>query len=105
MDLIWECEEGGNDVGANSSTLTGRKLLKLIESDDKGDQIYAKMLSQAIDRRVDLELSQSIVGERSGLNKSTISRIERGDTTVNVKTFLKYLDSLDIEWDLRKKRT
>ncbi|WP_298789279.1 helix-turn-helix domain-containing protein [uncultured Marinococcus sp.] len=90
-------------MASKGSISTAKKLLKLAQSEEKSDRTYAHLLSKAIDRRIALGLTQVMVGEKSGLDGKTISRIERVDTQVTAKTFFRYLNSLDLECKLREK--
>lgn len=92
-------------MAAKSDVSTARRLVELENSDEKMDRIYAGMLSQAIEKRLHLALTHVEVGQRSGLAPKTISRIERVDTRITIETFLRYLDGLNMEWELKEKRT
>lgn len=88
-------------MASKSSISTAKKLSKLSQSEERSDRVYAHLLSKAIDKRIDLGLTQHMLGEKSGLDGRTISRIERVDRQVTAKTFFRYLDSLDLECRLK----
>ncbi|WP_040508434.1 helix-turn-helix domain-containing protein [Leptospira wolffii] len=57
-----------------------------------------KQLGQIVrDRRKQLRISQTILGERVGLNQSTISALEIGKAKVRIDTIFAVLSALDLE--------
>jgi len=56
-----------------------------------------------LDSRKALGITQSAVGDLSGITLSTVQKIERGDLKVNLQSFLKMMDVLGIEVCLKKK--
>jgi transcriptional regulator with XRE-family HTH domain len=45
-----------------------------------------------------------MLAEKSGLTSSMISKMESGNNHPTMKTFLKYLRGLEIDWALMQKR-
>lgn len=86
---------------------TWRKIHKLGKSDDELDIAYAEMIATAMDYRVDNNISQAELAKRSGLSASMISKIESQHSVPTIKTFLKYIRGLDLDWAfvIRKKDT
>jgi transcriptional regulator with XRE-family HTH domain len=80
------------------------KLYQLGKSEEETDQAYAKMLATAIEIRVEQGLTQAMLAEKSGLTSSMISKMESGNNQPTMKTFLKYLRGLEIDWALMQKK-
>ncbi|WP_298789278.1 helix-turn-helix transcriptional regulator [uncultured Marinococcus sp.] len=91
-------------MGARISHSSWEKLFQLGESQEETDQAYAKMLETAMEIRVELGLTQAMLAEKSGLTSSMISKMESGNNHPTMKTFLKYLRGLEIDWALMQKK-
>jgi transcriptional regulator with XRE-family HTH domain len=65
------------------------------------------MIATAIDYRVNLGISQKELAIRSGLTSSMISKIESQHSVPTLKSFLKYMRVLELDWAfiIRKKST
>lgn len=84
--------------GARRNISTWRKIHKLGTSDDELDFAYAEIIATAMDYRVDKGITQSELAKRSGLTSSMISKIEAQHSVPTLKSFLKYLRGLDLDW-------
>lgn len=84
---------------------TWRKIHKLGQSDDELEIAYAEIIATAMDYRVNNGITQSELAKRSGLTASMISKIESQHSVPSVKSFLKYMRGLDLDWAfvIRKK--
>lgn len=91
-------------MGARMNHSSWEKLFQLGQSEEETDQAYAKMLATAIEIRVEMGLTQAMLAEKSGLTSSMISKMESGNNHPTMKTFLKYLRGLEIDWALMQKR-
>lgn len=60
----------------------------IVASDDK-------LIADLVARRKELRLSQAQVGERMGIHKSNVSRIERGDRDLLLSTLRRYQMAID----------
>jgi ribosome-binding protein aMBF1 (putative translation factor) len=86
---------------------TWRKIHELGTSDDELDFAYAEILATAMDYRVKKGISQNELAKRSGLTSSMISKIESQHSVPTLKSFLKYMRGLELDWAfiVRKKDT
>ena len=86
---------------------TWRKIHELGSSDDELDVAYAEIIATAMDYRVNKGITQSELAKRSGLTSSMISKIESQHSVQTLKSFLKYMRGLDLDWTfvVRKKDT
>ncbi len=77
---------------------TWRKIHKLGSSDDELDIAYAEILATAVDYRINKGITQNELAKRSGLTSSMISKIESQHSVPTLKSFLKYMRGLDLDW-------
>lgn len=77
---------------------TWRKIHELGNSDDEMDIAYAEILATAMDYRVKKGISQNELAKRSGLTSSMISKIESQHSVPTLKSFLKYMRGLELDW-------
>ncbi|GKV67465.1 MULTISPECIES: helix-turn-helix domain-containing protein [unclassified Sporosarcina] len=84
---------------------TWRKIHELGSSDDELDIAYAEILATAVNYRVEKGITQNELAKRSGLTSSMISKIESQHSVPTLKSFLKYMRGLDLDWAfvIRKK--
>lgn len=83
---------------------TWRKIHELGASDDELDVAYAEIIATAMDVRIRKGMTQKDLAEASGLTHSTISKIESQHSVPTLKTFLKYLQGLGLDWSFTYKR-
>lgn len=83
---------------AKRNVSTWRKLHQLGQSDDELDVAYAEIIATAMDYRVDNGITQAELAKRSGLTSSMISKIESQHSVPTLKSFLKYMRGLDLNW-------
>jgi transcriptional regulator with XRE-family HTH domain len=80
--------------------------VELGSSEDELDRAYAVMIATAIDYRIKSGLTQAALSKKSGLSSSMISKIEAQQSIPTLKTFLKYLQGIELDWAyMSKKRT
>ncbi|MBZ8135520.1 XRE family transcriptional regulator [Afifella sp. IM 167] len=84
---------------ARRYSTTWKKIYELGASDDELDHAYAEMIATAIDVRVRKGITQTELAKRSGLTTSMISKIESQNSVPTIKTFLKYMRGLDLDWE------
>ncbi|MEB9982047.1 helix-turn-helix transcriptional regulator, partial [Bacillus cereus] len=77
---------------------TWRKIHELGNSDDEMDIAYAEILATAMDYRVKKGIPQNELAKRSGLTSSMISKIESQHSVPTLKSFLKYMRGLELDW-------
>lgn len=58
---------------------------------------YGEMLK---DRRKELHITQEILAEKSGLRRSYIARIERGETDMQVSSLVRIAEALGMKFTL-----
>lgn len=85
----------------NSSTWL--KLHALKSSDEDIDSLYADVLSQLVGIRLEKGLTQTELAKRSGLTSSMISKIEAQHTVPSIRTYMKYVRGLGLDWVLVEK--
>ncbi len=61
----------------------------------------AKIISEMIDQRHNLDLSQRDLAEMCGLPHSSVARIESGKSTPNLNTLLKIFDKLGLTFSIQ----
>ena len=64
-----------------------------------------EVIKQLIKLRNEMGLSQNDVARQSGLTQQMVSRIETVDNSPTLRNFIKYVDSLDLEIKIEKKRS
>ena len=74
-----------------------KELQSISASENVGFDLTAKMISQFIRRRKQLELTQRELGERSGLQQAYIARVENGQTTPRLDTLMRLVTALELE--------
>ncbi|MES5943918.1 MULTISPECIES: helix-turn-helix domain-containing protein [unclassified Bacillus cereus group] len=79
------------------------KLLVLERSEDEFESEYARVIGTLVRYRIEKELTQSELAERSGLSVTTISNIESLHSVPSLKNYLKYVRGLDVEFGFRKR--
>lgn len=84
--------------GATFQHSTWTKLYLLKSTPEELDNEYGEILSSLIDYRLSLGLTQKELAKRSGLSVSMISKIESQNSNLTLKTFLKYLRGLDLNF-------
>lgn len=85
----------------NSSTWL--KVHALKSSDEDIDSLYADVLSQLVGIRLEKGLTQTELAKRSGLTSSMISKIEAQHTVPSIRTYMKYVRGLGLDWVLVEK--
>ena len=58
---------------------------------------YGEMLR---DRRKELRLTQEYLAEKAGIKRSYISRIEKGDTDMQMSSFIRIAEALGLKFTL-----
>lgn len=91
-------------MGGKMNYSSWEKLFQLGQSEEETDRAYAEMLATAMEIRLERGLTQTMLAEKSGLTSSMISKMESGNNHPTMKTFLKYLRGLEIDWALMQKR-
>jgi transcriptional regulator with XRE-family HTH domain len=70
------------------------------------EDLHASILDVLHQERVRIGLSMNALAERSGLNQSAVSLIERRLRSPNLETLLRLADALEIDlWKLIKRAT
>ncbi|MGR5865087.1 helix-turn-helix domain-containing protein [Bacillus cereus] len=82
---------------------TWMKLIALGGSEDEFEAGYARVIGTLVRYRIEKELTQSELAERSGLSVTTISNIESLHSVPSLKNYLKYVRGLDVEFGFRKR--
>lgn len=81
-----------------------RGNIKSISEEEKLEvKISAKLVSQLIDRREELGLSQRDLSVKSGLKQAAIARLESYKAIPRIDTFARLSNSLDLEIKLVSK--
>ncbi|WP_224408427.1 helix-turn-helix domain-containing protein, partial [Afifella sp. IM 167] len=93
------CDRRSLMMTARRYSTTWKKIYELGASDDELDHAYAEMIATAIDVRVRKGITQTELAKRSGLTTSMISKIESQNSVPTIKTFLKYMRGLDLDWE------
>ena len=75
-----------------------RSEIRSISQEEK-DEIFlaAKLVSQLVDRRNELGISQRDLSERIGVKQSAIARLEKTDVIPRVDTLVKVAKGLGLE--------
>lgn len=68
----------------------------------RADMEY-QFIRSLVKLRKELGITQNEISERSGLTQQVISRIETYDSLPTLRTLLKYIDSMDLEIEIKKK--
>lgn len=89
---------------AKRTNSTWIKIYELGQSDDELDVAYAEIIATAMDYRVECGITQSDLAKKSGLTASMISKIESQHSVPSLKSFLKYLRGLDLDWAFKIKK-
>lgn len=89
---------------AKRTNSTWIKIYELGQSDDELDVAYAEIIATAMDYRVERGITQSDLAKKSGLTASMISKIESQHSVPSLKSFLKYLRGLDLDWAFKIKK-
>ena len=85
---------------------TWHKFVELGSSDDELDRAYGEILATAIDYRIRSGITQAELARKSGLTSSMISKIEAQHSVPTLKSFLKYLRGVELDWAFfERKRT
>lgn len=79
-------------------TATWHKIHELGASDDELEVAYVEMIATAMHFRIRRGMTQSELARKSGLSTSMISKIEAQHSVPTLKTFLKYLRGLELDW-------
>jgi DNA-binding XRE family transcriptional regulator len=83
------------------------KLLKkepdLKEYFERADLEY-QLIKKLVKIRKQKNITQKEISDKSGIKQQVISRIETFDSLPTLKTFLKYLDSMDLEIKIEEKK-
>lgn len=83
---------------------TWKKIYELGSSNDELDHAYGEMIATAIALRIEMGLTQNQLATRSGITSSMISKIESGSSIPTIKTFLKYIRGLNLDWEFVYKK-
>lgn len=78
---------------------TWKKIYELGSSEDELDQAYGEMIATAMAFRIEMGMTQNELATRSGITSSMISKIESGNSVPTIKTFLKYMRGLGLDWE------
>ncbi|MPQ44342.1 helix-turn-helix domain-containing protein [Clostridium tarantellae] len=84
--------------------VTWRRIFDLGDNGDDLDRTYAEMIATAINIRINLGLTQKEVSKRSGLSLSMVSKFETQQCVPNLKTFLKYMQGVGLDWEFILKK-
>lgn len=97
----------GRKSSPRREKVTWRKIHELGTSDDELDVAYVEMIATAMDFRIKQGITQAELAKRSGLTSSMVSKIESQHSVPTLKTFLKYMRGLELDWAfiVRKKDT
>lgn len=63
-----------------------------------------EVIKQLVKMRNEMGFSQKDVARQSGLTQQMISRIETVDNSPTLRNFIRYVDSLDLEIKIEKKK-
>lgn len=83
---------------------TRYKFVKLGSSDDELDRAYGEILATAIDYRIKSGITQAELAKKSGLTSSMISKIEAQYSVPSLKSFLKYLHGVELDWAFTERK-
>jgi DNA-binding XRE family transcriptional regulator len=61
------------------------------------------LIKKAVDLRKELGVSQPEIAKLTGLKQQTVSRIETVGNTPTLRSFIKYLEGIGLEVELKKK--
>jgi DNA-binding XRE family transcriptional regulator len=90
------------DVRAEKEKLL-KKEPELKEYVERADLEY-QLIKNLVKIRKQKNITQKEISEKSGIRQQVISRIETCDTLPTLKTFLKYLDSMELEIKIEEKK-
>lgn len=79
------------------------KIFELGQSEEEMEQAYAKILTTLVRIRLDKGMTQSELSKKSGLTTSMISKIEAQHSVPSLKSFLKYLQGLNMDWEIKSR--
>lgn len=72
-----------------------------LERDDFEKKAIASYYGEVLkDRRKELHITQEILAKKSGLNRSYIARIERGETDIRISSLVRIAETLGLKFTL-----
>ncbi|MGL4875599.1 MAG: helix-turn-helix domain-containing protein [Clostridium sp.] len=84
--------------------ITWRRIFDLGDNGDDLDKAYAEMIATAINIRINLGITQNQLAKKTGLSSSMISKLESQQSVPNLKTFLKYMQGVGLDWEFVLKK-
>jgi DNA-binding XRE family transcriptional regulator len=81
-----------------------KKEPDLKEYIDVADKEY-NLIKKLVQIRKEKNLTQNDISKKTGMKQQVISRFERYDSLPTLRSFIKYLDSMDIEIDFKEKKS